>query len=292
MNDGSVGNKLKMNLAFFVSDLHGHKDRYDKLFEQIRKEQPAVVFIGGDLLPNFVHYLTEKDFIIDFLIPGFQGLRDNLAEKYPVVFMIMGNDDPRIEEENLLLGEKKGLWIYIHNRKITFQSYRIYGYACVPPTPFRLKDWERYDVSRYVDPGSVPPTEGNRTVDTGEDIEYCTIKHDLEMLTGDDDLTRTIFLFHTPPYQTNLDRAALDDLIIEHVPLDVHVGSIAVKQFIEERKPMITLHGHVHESSRITGSWSEKIGNTWAFNAAFDQKELSIIKFRIDHPEFSERLII
>jgi uncharacterized protein len=55
---------------------------------------------------------------------------------------------------------------------------------------------------------------------------------------------------------------------------------------------MITLHGHVHESSRITGSWSEKIGNTWAFNAAIDQKELAIIKFLVNRPELAERVTI
>lgn len=291
MTNGKAINNLKTNLVFFVSDLHGHKDRYDKLFEQIRLDQPVMVFIGGDLLPNFVRHTAEKDFILDFLIPGFEELKDG-PSGYPAVFMIMGNDDPRILEEDLLLGEKKGLWTYMHNRKIAFHSYMVYGYACVPPTPFRLKDWERYDVSRYVDPGCVSPTEGYRTVNTHEDIEYCTIKNDLEVLTSNDDLARAIFLFHTPPYQTNLDRAALDDVLIEHVPMDVHVGSIAVKRFIEERKPMITFHGHVHESSRITGSWSERIGNTWAFNSAFDQKELSVIKFPIDHPELSERLII
>jgi uncharacterized protein len=280
------------NLVFFVSDLHGHKDRYHKLFEQVRREKPAVLFIGGDLMPNFARFTTGEDFFSDFLFPGFQKLKDALGDQYPEVFMIMGNDDPRIEEENLFPGEKTGLWKYIHNMKTDFRDIPVYGYACVPPTPFRLKDWERYDVSRYVDPGCIPPTEGNRTIDPDEDIEYSTIQNDLEKLTGNDDLTGAIFLFHTPPYQTKLDRAALDGIIVEHAPVDVHVGSIAVKRFIEERKPMITLHGHVHESSRITGSWSEKIGNTWAFNAAIDQKELAIIKFLVNRPELAERVTI
>jgi Icc-related predicted phosphoesterase len=98
-------------------------------------------------------------------------------------------------------------------------------------------------------------------------------------------------LFHSPPYQTNLDRAALDGVKIDHVPLDVYVGSIAIKRFIEERKPMITLHGHVHESARITGFWSEKIGRTFAFNAATDQKGLSIIKLPLNNPAAADRII-
>ena len=42
--------------------------------------------------------------------------------------------------------------------------------------------------------------------------------------------------------------------------LDVHVGSIAVKRFIEERQPLLTLHGHVHEAARLTGEWKIRIG--------------------------------
>ena len=147
-----------------------------------------------------------------------------------------------------------GLWTYVHNRSELFGDYCVYGYSCVPPTPFRLKDWERYDVSRYVDPGCVSPEEGWRTVPVSEhDIRYGTIREDLERLTDEQDLSASILLFHTPPYRTTLDRAALDGKVIDHAPLDVHVGSIAVQRFIAARQPLLTLHGHVHESARITG---------------------------------------
>jgi Icc-related predicted phosphoesterase len=39
-----------MSANFFVSDLHGKKDRYEKLFNKIEAEKPASVFLGGDLL--------------------------------------------------------------------------------------------------------------------------------------------------------------------------------------------------------------------------------------------------
>lgn len=281
-----------MNPSFFVSDLHGDKERYKILVREIRQDEPKALFIGGDIIPHYSRYFANEDFFADFLLPEFRKLRKEIKDRYPVVFIILGNDDPRIEEAYLIEGEKEGLWQYVHNRKIRFGNFMVYGYACVPPTPFRLKDWERYDVSRYIDPGCVPLTEGFRTVDTGEDIEYCTIQKDLSALAGDDDLSHAIFLFHSPPYQTSLDRAALDGIMIEHAPLDVNVGSIAIKRFIEERKPLITLHGHVHESTRITGHWSEKIGETWAFNAATDQKELSLIKLSLDNPAYAERIII
>lgn len=248
--------------------------------------------MGGDITPHFARLATGEDFFDDYLLPAFRKLREEMKGHYPVVFVILGNDDPRSEEEYLFQGEQEGLWRYLHNRKAVFGEFTIYGYACVPPTPFRLKDWERYDVSRYVDPGCTPPTEGIRTVDTGEDIEYCTIQKDLDALAGRDDLSRAIFLFHSPPYQTHLDRAALDGMTVDHVPLDLHIGSIAIKRFIEERKPMLTLHGHVHESSRITGRWMEKIGETWAINAATDQKGLCLVTIPLDNPAEATRTVM
>lgn len=280
------------NPTFFVSDLHGDKERFKNLIRLIQQDLPPGLFIGGDLTPHFARYISREDFFADFLLPEFRKLKEAMKRSFPAIFIIMGNDDVRIEEEYLSQGENEGLWQYIHNRKTFFGTFPVYGYACIPPTPFRLKDWERYDVSRYIDPGCVPPTEGARSVDTEEDIEYSTIQKNLDALAGEDDLSSAIILFHSPPYQTNLDRAALDGMKIDHVPLDVHVGSIAIKRFIEDRQPMITLHGHVHESTRITGSWSEKIGRTYAFNAATDQKGLSVIKIPLDNPGAADRFII
>jgi len=281
-----------MNELFFVSDLHGHRHRYGALVRQVLLDRPQALFLGGDLMPHFARMTEPGDFFADYLLPLFRDLRKEMGPHYPNVFAILGNDDPAIEEELMLEGETEGLWHYQHNRKTAFGPYTVYGYSCIPPTPFRLKDWERYDVSRFADPGCVHPTEGSRTVEPDEDIEYATIKKDLERLTGDDDLSEAIFLFHTPPYQTSLDRAALDGVMVEHVPLDVHVGSIAVKELIASRRPWITLHGHVHESTRLTGAWYERIGETHAFNAATDEKGLSLVRIPLSDPARAVRQIL
>jgi Icc-related predicted phosphoesterase len=86
-------------------------------------------------------------------------------------------------------------------------------------------------------------------------------------------------LFLSPPYQTMLDRAALDGRSIDHVPLDVHVGSVAIRRFIERSQPLITLHGHIHESARLTGAWQQRIGRTFCFSAAHDGAELALLRF-------------
>jgi Icc-related predicted phosphoesterase len=39
------------------------------------------------------------------------------------------------------------------------------------------------------------------------------------------------------------------------------------------------LHGHIHESARLTGNWQERIGKTVAFSAAHDGRELALVRF-------------
>ncbi len=176
---------------------------------------------------------------------------------------------------------------------VPFGKYTITGYSFGPPTPFFFKDWERYDVSRYVDPGSISPEEGHRSVPVSEnESRYSTIKEDLEGLTQNLKMNKSIFLFHSPPYNTKLDRADLDGKSIDHVPLDVHVGSIAIERFIESRQPLLTLHGHVHESAEITGHWQDKSGKTLMFSAAHRGAELSLVRFDPAHLEQATRELL
>jgi Icc-related predicted phosphoesterase len=281
--------------CLFVSDLHGKKHLYKKLFKEVQKTEPEVVLIGGDLFPH--GYMpddpNEVDFFTDFFLKEFSGLKKTMKEQYPWFLIILGNDDPRSNESRLLTKEHNGsLWNYLHNRKIEIGNYKFFGYSFIPPSPFGLKDWEKYDVSRFVDPGCTHPFEGMRSVEPDFDPEYSNIKEDLVYLTQEDDLSNGVFLFHSPPYNTPLDRAALDGKMIDYVPLDVHVGSIAIQRFIEERQPLVTLHGHIHEASTITGEWRTKIGHTHAFNAAYDDDKLSIIHFDPTNPGKAERRII
>jgi Icc-related predicted phosphoesterase len=277
--------ELPMPKCFFASDLHGIISRYQTLFLRITEEMPDALFLGGDLFPSFGNSV-EGGFISNFLVPELEKLRVSLKDRYPRVFLILGNDDGlESEAEVISVMEDSRLWEYVQDRPAYFDSYTIYGYAYVPPTPFMNKDWERYDISRYVDPGCIPPEEGwSSRNEPLNHIQNATIKEDLDKLSGQLDFSKTILLFHAPPYQTNLDRAALDGKMIDHVPLDLHVGSLAVKDFIISQQPLITLHGHVHESARITGSWQDRLGSTFAFSAAHDGPELALVRFDPTRP--------
>jgi len=286
-----------MKTCFFASDLHGREERYRKLFQTIERELPAAVFLGGDLFPSGLGAMAGvegyEDFLSDVFAAGFVRLKKTLGSDYPAVFIILGNDDVRIKEPEMEDFGNRGLWNYVHNKCIPWRDYSIYGYAFIPPTPFMLKDWERYDVSRYLDPLCVAPEEGWLSVSVAKEVlKHQTIQNDLQDLTRDFNLSRAIFLFHTPPYETSLDRAALDGKKVNYVDLDVHVGSIAVRRFIESRQPLLTLHGHIHESARITGSWKERIGKTFAFSSAHDGAELALVRFELDNLETATRELL
>jgi Icc-related predicted phosphoesterase len=283
---------------FFASDLHGHPGRYRALFDAVAAEDPDALLLGGDLLPSGAFARTHAaslpdDFVGDFLAPELGALRAQLGARYPQVFLILGNDDPRRVEPQLERFEAAGLWRYLHGRSAACNGFTIWGYACVPPTPFGLKDWERYDVSRGVDPGCVSPEEGWRSVAVDpSEVRFGTIARDLARLCGHADLSRSVFLLHTPPYRTALDRAALDGRQVEGVPLDPHIGSIAVRRFIEARSPRITLHGHVHESPRLTGSWRDRLGATHLFSGAHDGPELALVRFDPEDPASATRQLL
>ena len=287
-----------MSIWLFASDLHGRTERYRKLFAAIAEQRPVAVLLGGDLLP---HGLSARrrgessphDFVPSFLVEQLDRLREFLGPAYPRVFLILGNDDPRIEERSFAEGEARGVWEYIHQRRVSIGEFDVYGYAYVPPTPFLLKDWERFDVSRHVDPGCLSPEEGLRTVPVAEhEIRHGTIRDDLVNLFGSRSVERAVCLFHAPPYDTNLDRAALDGRMVDQAPLDVHVGSVAIRRFIEERQPLVTLHGHIHESARLTGAWREQLGRTHCFSAAHDGPELALVRFDPADPAHATRTLI
>jgi Icc-related predicted phosphoesterase len=85
---------------------------------------------------------------------------------------------------------------------------------------------------------------------------------------------------------------ANDGKMVNHVPLDLHVGSIALRRFIEQRQPLVTLHGHIHESVRLTGSWRDRIGRTHLFGAAHDGAELALVRFDLDDPDSATRQLL
>jgi uncharacterized protein len=75
-----------------------------------------------------------------------------------------------------------------------------------------------------------------------------------------------VFNFHVPPYDTGLDTAAeLDETLRPVVRggniVEIPVGSTAVYSAIERYRPVVALHGHIHESAG-----EARVGETRCFN--------------------------
>jgi len=284
--------------CFFVSDLHGDTYRYGKLQEQIKIKKPDALFIGGDLLPSpFARFgnngIDYRNFTQAYLFKIFETLKREMGKEYPSIWIILGNDDSRIEEASMLAGEERGLWKYCHKRRFQWHEFSIYGYSYVPPTPFRLKDWERYDVTDYIRPGCIPLESGIFSMPVPHDeLKKTTIEGDLKSLTAEQDMEKAIFLFHSPPHRSILDRADLDGMRVDGIQIDVHVGSVAIQRFIDRNQPLLTLHGHIHESTRLTGSWRQVFGRTHAFNASHDGKELALVRFNPHCPTQAVRELL
>ena len=277
--------------CLFVSDLHGHIQKYKHLFKYIKKNNPDGVFFGGDILPMIPEQNDNMySFINETILNPIEMIKQKMDTSF---FLILGNDDPRRYEPIFQQVDQDNLISYVHQRTVPFSKFFVTGYSFVPPTPFRLKDWERYDVSRFVDVGSISPEDGIRTVPVNQKkIRFDTIKKDLDQLVKNAPVNKTIFLFHSPPYDSMLDRADLDGKKFDHAPLDVHIGSIAIRRFITKYQPFITLHGHVHESSQITGEWKQVFNQTLSFSAAYNGEKLAIVDFNTDDPNKATRKLI
>lgn len=92
------------------------------------------------------------------------------------------------------------------------------------------------------------------------------------VLDGLEEPSRAIFNFHVPPYDTALDIAPkLDESVTPPavVPGETApVGSRAVLEAIERHQPMLSLHGHIHESRGIV-----KVGRTVCINPGSEYAE-------------------
>lgn len=275
-----------MTTCYFVSDLHGSIKRYEILIDTILKNKPSFVFMGGDLLPHVRVSDKQKNktinpFISEFIIPQFKKLQRQLGCNYPEVYLIPGNDDYKIDIPGFAIGHEKDLWKLIVSNKVRFGPYTIYGYSYVPPTPFRIKDWEKYDIDYTVNEGCIDPKDGYKSEEVVSG-DTQLISEDISMLVGEDNMNKAIFLFHSPPFGCSLDK----------IPSGLSIGSKAITEFITQKQPYITMHGHAHETVAVTGQWRQLFGRTHSFSAANDQSGLALIEFQIDQPSNARRLLL
>ena len=79
-----------------------------------------------------------------------------------------------------------------------------------------------------------------------------TIEDELRRLVRPKDMARSIYVTHMPPSGLGLDVCGNG----------LRVGSRALYDFLRKHQPMLSLHGHIHESPEMSGTWHGRIGKT------------------------------
>lgn len=94
---------------------------------------------------------------------------------------------------------------------------------------------------------AMPPWHGTMYELTEEQIANALCDGDAQLNSA----ANRVLLSHSPPYDTSLDRTRHGD----------HVGSTAVRQFIDRRQPALVVCGHIHEARGI-----DRLGETQIVN--------------------------
>ena len=258
----------------YTADLHGNEEFYKRLLKKAENENVNVITIGGDLCPREGDTIQEKIvnqkiFLEKVMIPLFKGFKKK--NKNVKIYAIMGNDDFRINLKILENAEKNKILKSIHKKSVKLnKNFNIAGYSFVNPTPFRLKDWEKPDFDNVKIPMQLF-LEEIRSIGKGNG----TIQEDLTKLKKLSNPKKTFYVIHAPPFNTKLDI----------ITTGAHVGSKSIRKFIEKEQPPLTLHGHIHESPQMSGSWKDKIGNTISINvgSSYPEDKLNCVVINLDN---------
>lgn len=273
-----------MAKLLFLTDLHGNTTVYEQSLQKAAELQVDALVFGGDLLPPpGASGNIQRDYVKYFLSMRFRDFRKDCSRIR--IYMILGNYDQAAALGAVKALDQEGVIHFIHDRAARLDdSLMIAGYSFVPLTPFALKDWEKLDTEEQVAyPGSIILTDETGRRRSGsfqEDIKpRGTIRADMARLAGHSDPSRTVYVIHTPPHNTNL------DLMYDRT----HVGSRAVREFIEKYQPPLTLHGHIHESPTMSGRICDRIGRTLCINPGDSKTRLHGVLVDTADPEGSLR---
>ncbi len=240
----------------FVTDLHGNTRYYDRLCEVAREAEIDVVINGGDMLPKACDLFQQDQFITTQLVDHFSELDDAGIR----CLCYLGNDDLRVFDG--LFEETCDRFALVTNlaqRLVEIDGQEFVGMNWVVDYPFRLKDRCRKDTENYL----FQPQYGEGILSTPNGWENIpnwpayaaslpTIEDELNALPEPQRIGDAIYVIHMPPYGIGLDECWSG----------TRVGSLAITAFLADKQPRLSLHGHIHESPRVSGKWSTTIGRT------------------------------
>jgi len=232
-----------------TSDLHQMISKWKELVKTCQKEKPDVVAICGDLAPKDTYIVGQMPFM-KHLVKYAKQIKETGAE----IVIILGNDDNQFLIPDMEKYHEEKLWHYIPEKVVKIGDHEFAAMPYVPDYPFGYKFWCR---GEFPDALRIDPQQFTDPVLIGKDGSFEVIENYKEYLRGHEtiweslnktaksikDMSKSIWMIHCPPSNLFLDVCAGGR----------KVGSDAVYKFIKEQQPMITIHGHIHESPEYNG---------------------------------------
>ncbi len=278
--------------AAFTCDLHGRRPLYEEAFEYAVAQKAACLLIGGDLLPtrlkhpyrlmtggfDFTDALRAQFAFIDSFLARFL---DDFSCSHPGIriLYVPGNHDWSAAVEHLKSSAPAAACVHIDS--MTVGDVVFTGYGCVTDSSFWVKDFVRRDkaADRYV-PSRYPLVSTKEGITISPQGAYAVSKPSIgeELRTlPESDPAKTICIFHCPPYATGL------DTLYTGRP----IGSISIAEYLRSTRPLVSLHGHIHEAPYMSGFFHTTIGPTLAVNPGHHPKRLHAVSFDTDDPVHS-----
>jgi uncharacterized protein len=301
---GLFKRKSKPDLRlFFVTDVHGSNVCFRKFINGAKAYQAQVLVLGGDvagkrLAPivrngrghfegtlghKTVEMETEREVAEFESDAGDAGLYTYRAE--PDEIEAIGADEAQLEAlmEKLAV-QRMSEWLELAGERLEGTGVSLYV-NCGNDDPYSLDAVIEESSATFLEGKVVEVAEGRYLASLGyanetpwqcpRDVPEAELQRRMETMLADwsDDRGQLIFNCHCPPHDSGLDTAQLlhaDHSIVTEggQPVAGPVGSTAVRAAIEKYEPMLSLHGHIHESKAAT-----KIGPTLAINPGSEYPE-------------------
>lgn len=269
----------------YTSDLHGVIDLYRAAGDAAVRTRADALIFGGDLCPGTPSGASQRLPIEqpEFLLYRLSHLLDMWKDAHPDlrIFAIPGNDDCQTIVPALEDLETNNLIENLHQKTRTLGDYTLMGLSYVPPTPFHLKDFERWDDAPDRESDSynyrciIGTPRGFKVIENFETYldSLPSINQEVQRFSVIDP-AHTVAVIHAPPFNT-----ACDVLFDGR-----HIGSKAVRSWIEKTQPRLTLHGHIHESPKLSGTFFDRIGPTTVINPGCDHTRPHLVFIDLDNP--------
>ena len=266
----------------YVTDLHGDKAKYEETLRIAQASKVDVIINGGDMLPKLGKRDIEQPCFIKEYLNDYFGRIEKLGIPY---LCILANDD--LLWLDSLFSATCAPYEFVfnlgENQGFALEDYYFLGLNYILDHPFGSKDRvvleKGFTIPPQLNPYTLIPGDGSYTkIDNWEEYAHvhCDLMADkLKEFPSPPPNKKTVYVMHMPPAGLNLGQI--------FVP-GVDIGSQDIYDFIQEKKPFLTLHGHIHESPVAkSGKWLNHIGQTTCLNPGqFEAGDLNLAYALID----------